>query len=466
MPRALPGRTTAFFVGLTTFVYAVVASSTSVRAQTPRATGPFSGLFGANARATNSQSLELRASVFGVRQSVELPQQPENELDPVLVHDGALAGSSVGLTYAFNRSSARSWFTLGNQNMISTFSVQPRQPAMMTGASALLGSKLTRKITLSGSATASYSPYFTFGSVSTFGDSGSDAPIDPNTPPPTAIPLPTEGFITGLPYGNAAGTANNMFVGADLMLTNALSRRSWLFVGLNYGRGVSFANVFPYQGRWSSRVGYGHRLSRSLSFRANYEQGRARTGPDTSSQTRSIDVGIEYYGRVQLSRRTTLMFNSSISGAGSPSVSSRMFYTVVGNASLVHQFKRTWSAAANFNRNLVILAGTIEPTVTDSVGGTLNGMFMRRLSWSNSLFWSRGTFGFSSVQAFSSITANSTLNVALGRRLGLYATYNYFKNNALASEISVPVLSQFGRQVIMAGVSYYTPLIGGRRNAR
>ena len=160
-----------FRVCLLVVALGVVAAPVS--AQTERMRGPFSGLFGGGRPAANSQSLNLRASLFAVQQNVRLPKDFDlTLLDPRFQTSSRFAGVSSSLDYQFSRRSDKSSFSVGATGFVADYSLFPKDPqyGVNTSSGAGFSTKLTRKITLTSSALGSYGTQYSFAPFGGGGD--------------------------------------------------------------------------------------------------------------------------------------------------------------------------------------------------------------------------------------------------------------------------------------------------------
>src|SRR5262245_7684608 len=168
-------------------------------AQNPRGRGPFSGLFGIGPQSTNSQSLNARASAFGVWQDISFPGEVDPKLlDPTFSRNGTFAGTVGSLEYIFNRRNPTSSLYAAGQGWVADYSVAPDTPQY--GANAMVGAaenaRLTRRLSFQAMANATYSPYFNLTPTTATQN------FDVNFPPPINV---TPGF--GVSSLNAANIA-------------------------------------------------------------------------------------------------------------------------------------------------------------------------------------------------------------------------------------------------------------------
>src|SRR5262249_26275890 len=105
-------------------------------AQNPRGRGPFTGLFGTGPQSTNSQTLNARASAFGIWQNISFAGEVDPSLlDPTFSRNGTFGGTIGSLEYYFNRRNATSSIFAAGQGWAADYSTAPDEP--LYGANAL-----------------------------------------------------------------------------------------------------------------------------------------------------------------------------------------------------------------------------------------------------------------------------------------------------------------------------------------
>ena len=62
--------------------------------------------------------------------------------------------------------------------------------------------------------------------------------------------------------------------------------------------------------------------------------------------------------------------------------------------------------------------------------------------------------------------STSGFTVALFSQMAAYTRYSWVKSSVPTGVSTLPVLSSFGRHTVMAGLTFYAPIIGGRRARR
>ena len=131
------------------------------------------------------------------------------------------------------------------------------------------------------------------------------------------------------------------------------------------------------------------------------------------TRTHNLNIGVDYRKPLSRSRRTFLRFRTGSviaeeletgavigeqvetgAGIGDP-VEGRRF-EATGSASLVHQIGRTWSAQAQYRREVGYLEGFARPVLSDSANGTLGGLLTRRTDFYVNVNYISGASGLRS----------------------------------------------------------------------
>jgi hypothetical protein len=245
-------------------------------------------------------------------------------------------------------------------------------------------------------------------------------------------------------------------VGLNLSITNRLG------LGVDYGRSQTSTEGgltdMQVQGGGASLR---YRLTQNASFRAGYSRQEARyeTLDRQPRLTEHVNIGVDYRKPLSITRRTHLRF-----GAGSALADDgrgRRRLQATGTASLIHQMKRTWSASADYRREVGFLEGFDQPVLSDSVGAALGGLMSRRLEFSTGVRYFDGAIGLTTnAQRFESYSAWVRARTALTRSLAAYAEYLFYHyefDERLTRPPGLP--PRYSRNGVRIGLSWWLPLI-------
>jgi hypothetical protein len=445
----------------------VCACASGAVAQTPRVEGPFAGLFGGSggSRAT-TQSLDVRGSLFGVYQDVLEPSADLlRELDPRFQKSGTFGGASGSVAYSLQRNARRSGFFLAANATAADYSVQPETIMAAYDASGGLNAQLTRKISFVTSASASYAPFYNFGSSPAA--TGTDLfNLTPGSIP-SGAPIGGGGggigfdqTLPGSQFGFNSLFEPNIMLGAGAGVTTSFNSRTSLAVTADYrDQRLTHSSEIGY-GSLSGAATFRRNITRRLVLRLGYRRDISTYG-NGSAQRFSRDgyeIGLDYGDSLTLplGRRTTL---SLVPAATAVRWNDATQFRLNGNATLTHSMGRTWSASAGYGRDLQFVLGFDQPILSDNVTTSLGGTLGRRLRWTTAGGWSRGTVGFADdADHFTWYFANSGLSMALGRNLALYTQYAYYTYNVPPTSTSLDLLTKFSRQSVTAGLTVFAPV--------
>jgi hypothetical protein len=403
-----------------------------------RVSGPFAGLFGGKASAEHSQSLDVRAN-FGVGYDTNVqlradePVASANQPQRKRLSEGISAGLS------YDRLGDRVHNVLNAGTSLRQY-VGPQDFFAATyNFNDTLNARLGSKISLDATGSAILEPFFQVSPI--FGrepDAGIGFAVDD-----------TQYSLT--PQRNAT-------MRGSVSVVDQFSKRSSVSATVN-GMDVHFAaRPDARMQSWGARGSFVHRLNRSLSMRLGY--GRDETRYDARSTTAPIindiiDAGVDYGSGFTPTRRTSFSFATSTSLLHQNGDTN---FRLNGDASVVHAFGRTWTATAGYGRSTEFVAGFLGPLFTDSVNGTLNGLFGIRTILISRVSASRAQVGFASTDTFTTYTGSSKVSVGLSQKLGAYLEYSYYHYNLPAGSTVFELRPRLSRQAVSAGISLWLPL--------
>ncbi|MBA3884164.1 MAG: hypothetical protein H0X67_00345 [Acidobacteria bacterium] len=387
---------------------------------------PYRGIFNVPPDSNKSHSLVFSGSLFAAYDDNIFEGLTDGRArDWRYQRSGRYAGASAGLNYAFSRSGERVSFGAQTGGQVNYYDRgdDSHTSAYYNGAVSM-DARLTRSTTLSASQTAGFSPGYSF----TFPALGGvdEALVDVDLPMDPDLEL---------------FRLEAVHLNSRVALTQRLSRGTSLTGGWNY-RHVNFrgeeltGSRFRDYGSHSgfARLSYQRGLTQYSSLNLGYGI-RVSDRNDRSGRPRvlhDIQAGIRYGRPLSISRRTSFSFSTGSAIAvredlSNPDAGTTTTARLTGNASLVHELGRTWTARATYRRGLTFREGfDNEFFFTDSLGVDVGGLVTRRLSASAAGAWSFARLdrpGRNRQTAFSG-TAQATY--ALARYLGLFARYVYY----------------------------------------
>lgn len=422
-------------------------------AQTPRAMGPFGGLFGGVG--SSGQTLDLRGSVFGLYQETSLPESATSDvLDPQLDLKGSTSGASASLGYAFRRTGPGSSIHAGARGSASMLSSRPDDLPVDVAAATGFSTQLGRRTTFSAGGDGFYSPYSGFPNI----EQG-------YTP---ALGFGPDNALLGQPGQQAVRFEPTIVFGGNAALTANLTPRT-TFSAIGDLREHRLLDRKENNTRSYTAGGVvSHQLFRYLSVRGGYRRQVTDSALPGAERAVSdiLDAGVDfnYAGGIQLDRRTTLRFGTS--SAFYSTTTGGSHFRLNGNAGISRGIGRTWAAMVDYVRDAGYQVGFNDIVLSDTASASLSGLVLPRVSSSSSLSWQRGAVGFNSGVAYKQYGASTALNFGLTRMLGLYAQYSQFHYNVPAAATTLPFFERYSRRTVSAGLTAFVPLINTGRRTR
>ena len=102
------------------------------------------------------------------------------------------------------------------------------------------------------------------------------------------------------------------------------------------------------------------------------------------------------------------------------------------------------------------------PLMSDTVSTNFGTQLGRNASWSAQAALSRGSIGFGDAGYgdYHSASAGVSVTRALNRRIGVNASYSYYRYGVPSGSTVITSLSRFSRQSVSGGLTLWVPLIG------
>lgn len=429
---------------------------------TPRERRPYRGLFGGGQPySTRGQALDLTISAsagfdrpIGALKYVDPPDDPDR-----LEVDGPFSGASAALVYT--RPGKRLNLSAFGSTFVGYFwnNDEPWYPSSSLAGAAQTSFQLARRTHLELSHLEAFETDQQFG-VSGMGGGGAGVPIA----------SATTGFDTSIRRAPSIRTA------PQATLVHNFSQRSSLRGFTSY-QNLYFIDRqadpadFPNRHDFEAGFRFVRQMTRHLGLRAGYAHRRSfvQDGePSSDHGFHDIDVGADYGRALSLARRTTFSFHtgSTISAGdfgndtGDGSFSEPRIF-VVGGAALSHEIGRSWTARADYTRDVGFEAGFTQPRLQDSVRGSINGVIGRRLDVLGDVVFTTAAYGLEDTN-FRSWSASTQVRGAITRNLAAYAYYYYYLQDF---DQGVPLPSgvvNLARHGVRVGLSTWFPIWSSR----
>lgn len=416
----------------------VLLSARVGSAQSSRKPRAFPALFGpTESELTRPIRLDVTCSVYDAADDNSFLTNDTDVLDPTLQSNRWYTGANIALAYT--RKPHRNAVSL-NLASSGRYYADLHQ-VVTTRHSGAIGLDLypAKDWRLQLSDSASYSPYYQV----VFGPSagalwGGDVPVSDDASVAIQHAMQYASFV-GLSHTFGPQTA----------------------LSLNYG--VRYTEVFGGFDSNSQRAGFQftHGLTKDIGVRIGYAYGVAVTGLDRTAapiRNNDLDLGLNYGRTFSPSVRTSFSF-----ATGSTIVSSGdgRHFRVTGSGRLTRRLTPTWTALVTYDRGLSVPDGATRPFFSDTIGGNIGGYVGRRVSLRLQPSYSHGVVGFEGeTNPYNSYASTARAEIALGRRVALYAEHFYYRYR-FASQAGLPTLLIAGvdRQGARIGLTLWAPLV-------
>ena len=395
--------------------------------------GPFGGLFG---RAPSREGVDYR--VFEIRASGGaqwndfLTEQPPDQPEPPFA--GGLGHATAAMAYF--RGSDRLDLQAGSRAEYRDSFEEPTRGTTFDGGMMLTG-RLTTRVTTDIAVNYRRSPFYQFYPTYTW---IGDGVVIPGVP----YDVKTIGYHSG---DVRVGGSYQYSKGSTL--TASASRGEMWFSSSP----INDVTLSTYEGLWTRR------LNRSFLLRLGYRHRDTRhhTAAIPNLVEEEIDVGVDFHRALTISPRTTVAFTTHTSIARRPNEDP--LYRLNGDFRLTKQFQRTWKLELDARRATEVLAGFGEPLFSDSLAVSMSGLLSHRIEFMTMLSGKRGRFGYEGERGpFTMAGATTSLNIALARRLGVYAQYGFYHHSAPTDAFSITAIGELSRQTFTAGITTWIPV--------
>jgi hypothetical protein len=431
---------------------------TAVAAPVTAQTRPYRGLFGAPPNPDSPHSLVFIASAFAAYDDnvTEALRSEVGLKTPWLLKSGTYQGAGAGLRYTFSLHGERADFSGTAGGQISYYHHEERsaaQPASQADLS--LGVRLTRTLSFVARQTLAYATNYNGMLVPALDDDLGDEIGAEVNPLYDLFEMRTLRSVTKLGlaqrFGRYAYLSGAYHVRTSIALDDQPEGSPFADYTTHTGTGA-FTYARPMSANATLLLGYGIRVTR----------GRLRTGEPEIMH--NINAGVDYSRALSFSRRTFLRFGTGSAivvgeEVSEPGTDPHPRVLLTGQATLVHQIGRTWTADLGYTRGFRTRDGFDQLYFTDAVYAGIGGLLSRRVSVSAGATWANSTVG-DHAQGHNGVSASAQATYGFSRFLGLYASYVYYHYRF---DETVPLDEHFpqrlDRQGIRVGLTTSIPLI-------
>lgn len=407
---------------------------------TSRPPQQFHGLFGpVEAELTRPRRLDATFSLYDAQDDNTFLATDTDILDEALQANRWYSGATGSVTYV--RRPPHSLLTVSGASAARYYPDLGRVVSMRHSGGVALDMYPVRDWRLQISNNASFSPFYQVVLGASAG-----AIWAPEAAPPADDQSVSKQHA--MQYGSLVG------------LSHSYSDRSAL--AFNYG--LHRTQVFGLPADSSSQragVLFTHALTRDIGLRIGYAYGVSSTAADPSAapiRNNDLDLGVNYGRTFSTSTRTSFGFST-----GSTIVSSEdgRHFRVTGSGRLMRRLSPLWTVQAVYDRGLQVPDGATRPFFSDTIGGSLNGYFNRRIGLRVQPNYSHGVVGLAGkTNAYDSVTSSVRLDVALTRRAAVYAEHFYYRYQFESAEGLPPLLTVgLNRQGFRMGLTLWASLV-------
>ena len=248
--------------------------------------------------------------------------------------------------------------------------------------------------------------------------------------------------------------------GGNTELKMLVARHSSLRIGYGYEATTTSGDRTGDFAVQSIGVNFSHELTSSASLRMGYsvQESTYDASGEPATRIQNVNIGVNYRKPLSRSRRTFLRFSTG--SVLADQVDGRRL-EAVGSAALIHQMGRTWSAQAQYRREVGYIEGFVRPIFSDSASSSVGGLITRRVDLALRASYVNGTVGLRrGAPGFDSYSASVRVRRALTRNLAAYAEYlfyHYAFDEAAVRPEGLP--RKFNRNGARVGLSLWLPVI-------
>jgi hypothetical protein len=419
---------------------------------------PYRGLFGAPASSDSPHSLIASASVFAAYDDNVVEGITNGRVRSRRSQtSGTYQGANAALQYAFEKDGERFDFRGQTAAQVHVFLLDERSDTLPAYQGSMeFGARLTRSLSFGARQNVGYSSTYTS----------------------TLAPQLDEDL------GTEIGVADDV----DLALFDrrAVHSATRLSLSQSFGQHASLAASYHLRARTSldsetdespfhdyvSHTGtmgfqYARPMTRHATLRLGYgirvtDRRRAAGEPDVMH---NVDMGVDYSRALSFSRRTSFSFGSGSSIAVRDELPAadgerRVRARLTGNAALVHEIGRSWTADVRYLRGFRTREGFDQLYFTDAVTASIGGLVTRRLHVGANATWAESSLDYDVSRSHRNRSASAQVTYGITSFLAAYARYVYVHYRF---DEGVPLDERFPRQLdrhgVRVGLTASVPLI-------
>jgi hypothetical protein len=443
----------------------VFAQFSSARAEAPGVRRPYRGLFGGAQDPSKPHTLDLTGSLYAAYDDNVLAGLSNSLLQNWrFQRSGYYGGAQAGLSYGIARSGRR--WSIGAQTAAFATYHHSRDAAHLAPyyqGAVQADVRLARQTTLAVAQRVSYLPTYR----ASFLPGHADEPAA-GAPESDVLPVidPDLELFRLEAIRSSSSVVLSQGVGRHLGISGRYDYRL-----VDFGDEVEGSRFRNYR---SHGGGASIRYDRPVSAHAVLNLGYGIRGTQRSNRSgqpplyHDVTAGVSYSRALSFSRRTSVsLATGSALGVRDSVVETervdhrRTVGRLTGNASLVHELGRTWTAQARYARGFVFREDFADQFYfVDSVTMSIGGLPHRRLSVAAGAVWATSTLERAGRNRSSRLSSSAQATFALNRYLAAYARYVYYAYDYGADVPLDPRLPRkLDRQGVRVGLTTWIPLI-------
>ena len=386
---------------------------------------PYRGLFGAPVSPDSPHSLVLSGSLFvAYDDNVIAGIAARQTSTPWLGRKGTYQGANVALSYGFAKPGDRFDFRgqlrggLNYYHRGQTSRVLPSNQGNVT-----LSGRLTRTLRFAARQSVSYASAYSPGLTPRPGD---DVDQDIGIPDDDALDL-----FELQALRTASTVSLSQSLGRNASMRGSYHFRSLYLLDDDEAADSRFHDYGTHGGSFA--IGYTRPITRHAGLQLGYNLRASdrRSGTGEPRIMHNVDAGVNYSRALSFSRRTTFAFGTGSAIAVNdrvnvPDADPATRVRLTGNATLVHEIGRTWTAQLVYSRGYRTRDGFDGLYFTDAVRAGVGGLVTRRLSFNAAAHWADSSIERYGGARHRGYSASAQAHYGLNRFMALYARYVYY----------------------------------------
>jgi hypothetical protein len=289
--------------------------------------------------------------------------------------------------------------------------------------------------------------------------------------------LPGTGGGTGTGIGEGAAppavtdyaptSQRRTFSDSSVQYSRELSTRGTVTADAGYRIASAPGEVYDLQ-VVRGGVAYTRQYTRNTNVRIGYNYNESTYGGRGGRKVvvNGLDIGGGYRRPLSFSRRTTISLTGGFGAITqeNPGVDPVRYLRATGSAGLQHEFGRSWTFLANYDRGVQFVELFPDPFFVDSATASMSGLFSRRLEFTGRAVYANGQMRLNTnASDYRSYGATTDFTYAFSAIWALSANYSYFHYD-FGSRAGLPpgLAPAQKRQSVRLGLRVWMPVFGSR----